>query len=334
MNLTSTVSTSSSFVNHPIASINPLKASTVKTWREGKKKFKTRRSEFSKKAERRIPWRADGWSHGIFWIWKVTGKLVASRSSRNSGDSKDGSRKWPHNFRMYPAAVPHMEKVYSIVRQIYGRSPTDDLMTSTRTALHAVCFWTLHSRLQFILLETIMENLRFTKNQLLMSVKQLFQVTEKLIKDQTEISGLTKIDYKELSWRSTTLLCDKAFEITNVKKPADSVRCLGSMTQHRENEDQLLELQGRRLFSQEMTNKIETKFQCRHLQEGRRPWVHSFQWIFRRILWLDSKDSRHRNCNSINSLHILHSHVGRYDSKTKCLLVLIFLRKLCYGSKK
>ena len=28
---------------------------------------------------------------------------------------------------MSPAVVPHMEKVYSNVRQIYGRSPTDDL---------------------------------------------------------------------------------------------------------------------------------------------------------------------------------------------------------------
>ena len=37
------------------------------------------------------------------------------------------SRKWPHHFHMSPAVVPHMEKVYSIVRQIFGRSPTDDL---------------------------------------------------------------------------------------------------------------------------------------------------------------------------------------------------------------
>ena len=29
-------------------------------------------------------------------------------------------------------------------------------------------------------------------------------------------------------------------------------------------------LQGRGLFSQEMTNKVKTQFQCRHLQEGRR----------------------------------------------------------------
>ena len=60
-----------------------------------------------------------------------------------------------------------------------------------------------------------MENLRFTKNQLLMSVKQLFQVTAKLIQDQTEISGLTTIDYQEPTWRSTTLQCDKAIDTTN-----------------------------------------------------------------------------------------------------------------------
>ena len=56
-----------------------------------------------------------------------------------------------------------------------------------------------------------MENLRFTKNQFLKSVTWLVQVTEKLIEDQTEISGLTTIDYNELRWRSTTLLCDTAY---------------------------------------------------------------------------------------------------------------------------
>ena len=77
-----------------------------------------------------------------------------------------------------------------------------------------------------------MENLRFTKNQLLKSVNQLFQVTEKLLKDQSEISGLTTIDSKEPTWRSTTLQCDKAIEITNAKTYvfADSVLCLGSMS--------------------------------------------------------------------------------------------------------
>ena len=43
-----------------------------------------------------------------------------------------------------------------------------------------------------------------------------------------------------------------------------------TLAQHKENKDQFHKLQGQGLFSQEMTNKIETQFQCRHLQEGHR----------------------------------------------------------------
>ena len=122
---------------------------------------------------------------------EVTGKPVASRSSGNSESSKAGSRKWPHNFHMSPAVVPGMDKVYSIVRKIYGRSPTDDLNDlDVSTAVwvfherHAPSCSSSWSRLCF-------EKLRLTKNQLLKSVKQLFQVTEKLIEDQQEINNLT-----------------------------------------------------------------------------------------------------------------------------------------------
>ena len=63
-------------------------------------------------------------------------------------------------------------------------------------------------------------------------MKQLFQVTKKLIEEQVEISNLTTIDYKELTWISTSLLCAKAFEITNAKTYifSDSVPCLGPMS--------------------------------------------------------------------------------------------------------
>ena len=56
-----------------------------------------------------------------------------------------------------------------------------------------------------------LDNLRLTKRELLRAVKQLFQVTEKLIKNQTEISGLTTIHCEEFAWSATSLLCDKAF---------------------------------------------------------------------------------------------------------------------------
>ena len=41
------------------------------------------------------------------------------------------------------------------------------------------------------------QNLRSTKNQPLKSVKQLFRTTEKLIKDQMEIKGLSTLDWNQ-----------------------------------------------------------------------------------------------------------------------------------------
>ena len=57
-------------------------------------------------------------------------------------------------------------------------------------------------------------SLRFAKNHLWKSVEQFFKETRKLVRDQKEIIGATTIDFKELTWRSTTLPCDKAIEIT------------------------------------------------------------------------------------------------------------------------
>ena len=148
---------------------------------------------------------------------EVTGELVASRNSENSGNPDAGSKKWPHNFHVSPAVVPHMEKVYSIVRQIYGRSPMDDLIDLDVNIATWYIFMDVTLQAAVHLGRYSVENLRFTKNQFLKSVKQLFQVTEMLIQDQTEISGLTTIDYEHPTWRSTALLCDKAVEITNAK---------------------------------------------------------------------------------------------------------------------
>ena len=112
------------------------------------------------------------------------------------------SRKWTHNFRMSPAAVPRKEKVYSIVRQIYDRCSTgnlDDL--DVNTAIWSIF---LNTTLQAAihLGRDCAENLRFIENHLWKSVKHLFEETEKLIKNQTEISGLTTIDCKEHTWKN------------------------------------------------------------------------------------------------------------------------------------
>ena len=48
---------------------------------------------------------------------------------RRSGSEKTSALiwDWPHSVHMSPAAMLDMEKVHSIVRQVHGRSPTDDL---------------------------------------------------------------------------------------------------------------------------------------------------------------------------------------------------------------
>ena len=233
MNLTSTVSTSSSSVNHPLASKRPgiLKASA------GKPDARARRNSKLDAASSSQGRLKDAYLGGLMVevagkpaatdesqeLWEfsesescsnhekeVTGKLVESINSEISVTSKAGSRKWPHHFHVSPAVEPHMEKVYSIVRQIYGGSPTDDLDDiDVNNAIWCI-FMNVTLQAAVHLGRDFVQNLRFTKNHILKSVNQLFQVTERLIKDQTEINGLTTIDYEHPSWRSTTPQCDKA----------------------------------------------------------------------------------------------------------------------------
>ena len=50
---------------------------------------------------------------------KSTRKLVASGNS----DSAGADKMWPHNLRISTAYIPHLEKVFSDVRQRYRLSP-------------------------------------------------------------------------------------------------------------------------------------------------------------------------------------------------------------------
>ena len=175
-----------------------------------------------------------------------TGKLVATEEDQehlnypedsvrtgkpgnpgNSGDSgtEGNDEGWPHNIHISTHYVLHMEKVFSIVRQRYGRSPTDqmkDLDVNAAISLHAAGH----------LGKDLTENLRSTKNRPKKSLRQLFQVTERFITDQTEITGLTTIDWQQHMWRKTTLLTDRAVQLATAKTNvfSDSVLCLGGMS--------------------------------------------------------------------------------------------------------
>ena len=62
---------------------------------------------------------------------------------------------------------------------------------------------------------------------------QLFNDNEKLIGEQKEITGASTMNIKDFTWMSTSLLCSKAYQITNAKAYvfSDSVLCVGKMVE-------------------------------------------------------------------------------------------------------
>ena len=78
------------------------------------------------------------------------------------------------------------------------------------------------------------QNLRFVKNHFWSSWNKLFKETEKMIKDQKEITGVSMIDYGDYTWSATSLLCDRIHQISNAKTYvfADSVLCLGGIKEN------------------------------------------------------------------------------------------------------
>ena len=108
-----------------------------------------------------------------------------------------------------------LRRFFSIVRQRFVLSPTDEMKNlDVNTA-----FWCI---LMSVTLQATVhlekgytENLRSIKSQPKKSLRQLFQVTERFITDQTEVTGLTTIDWQQLSWRETTLLTHRAVHIAN-----------------------------------------------------------------------------------------------------------------------
>ena len=68
----------------------------------------------------------------------------------------------------------------------------------------------------------------WTEIQPVRTLKQLFSVTRKLIKDQKEIQGISVINWQQQTWQRTTLLTDKAVQFATAKTFvfSDSVLCM------------------------------------------------------------------------------------------------------------
>ena len=132
---------------------------------------------------------------------------------------------------MSPATIHYTEAVFSIVREIYGREH-DDTMDDVDVNM-AIWSIFLNATVQAAvdLGQDYEANLRIVKNHLWNSVKQLFNETEKLISGQIQITGANTINFRELAWMSTSLLCSKAYQYINAKGCvfSGSVLCVGKM---------------------------------------------------------------------------------------------------------
>ena len=77
-----------------------------------------------------------------------------------------------------------------------------------------------------------LDNLHSIKNTKDLTMKQMFDVSAKLVSEQDEIYGVKTIDWENSSWKYLSLNCDEQIinlQRTNVYVFSDSVLCLGKI---------------------------------------------------------------------------------------------------------
>ena len=204
--LVSHAATSSSTAQSPIASksLGKLKASCHPDWKStgklGARKDNQdaasssqvwqKDAEMDKSTRRLVAAEKDQELQNAHENLKSTRKLVASGISDIDGNGT----MWPHNLPISTASVSHLGKVLSNVRPIRSQIGREnercqckyDFMVSVtlQAAVH--------------LGNDYAENLHSIINQPKRTLKQLVNVTEKLIRDQKEISGIPGIYWQLL----------------------------------------------------------------------------------------------------------------------------------------
>ena len=106
------------------------------------------------------------------------------RLAAKNSDIIDDDTEWPNNYSIFRAYVPHLEKVYSNLRQKLGRKPGDKMEYLDVNSLIWRMFMSVTLNAAVHLGKDYLENLHSAKNQPQQTVKRLFDVTNKLITDQ------------------------------------------------------------------------------------------------------------------------------------------------------
>ena len=245
LNLASHAATSSSVVQSPIASKSPgiLTAPCQSDWRSTGRLVAREHNQDAASCSQ--VWRKDAMLdestrrrlvaaeknqelRNFHENLKSTRKLVASGNSDSEGTGKN----WPHNLLISNAYIFYLEKVFSNVSQRYRLSAGDTMEHLDVNAALWEIFMSVTLQAAVHHGKDYSENLPSTRNQPMKSLKQLFRVTGKLIRDQTEIESIPVVDWQQQMWQRTTLLADKAVQFATAKTSvfSDSVLCLGGIS--------------------------------------------------------------------------------------------------------
>ena len=88
--------------------------------------------------------------------------------------------------------------------------------------------------------KNFMDNENSIKNSTDLTLKKMFDISEKLVSEQEEIDNLDKISWKNHSWKQLSLIGDETvinLQRTKVYIFSDSVLCLGKIHQHPESNE-------------------------------------------------------------------------------------------------
>ena len=99
------------------------------------------------------------------------------------------------------------------MRQQLKRKPQDNMEELDVNTLIWGMFMIVTQQAAVHLGNVYFDNLHSTTNQPQRTVKQMFEVTSKLVREQTAIQGISLIDWQENSWKMTTLLTDRAVQL-------------------------------------------------------------------------------------------------------------------------
>ena len=150
------------------------------------------------------------------------------KPAAKGSDIVDVDSEWPNNYQISAASVPHLENVYSNLRQKIGRKSGDDTNDLDTNSLMWGIFMSATWDAAVHLAKDYLDNTPNCK-----AIDR--RVTEVAHRSQRNSRSSLNGWYTH-PWQRTTLLSDKAVRLSTAKVSVfcDSVLCLGKMHQHPE----------------------------------------------------------------------------------------------------